>query len=99
MKMKIFLSYARLFLSGVLFANGIPHFVNGISGNQFPSPFSDPAFFGPSSALINILWGLFNFILGYIVFVKPKSTLSRLVFLLGFIISSIALSIHFSNKL
>ena len=46
-----------------LLANGVPHFVNGVSGRRFPSPFSG----GPgteSEPWINVLWGSSNFIIG-----------------------------------
>ena len=50
-----------LFLVGIFFANGIPHFVHGVSGKRFPSPFAKPPGRGLSSAWVNALWGLLNF--------------------------------------
>jgi len=35
-------AYLLLFLSGLLLANGVPHFVQGISGERFQSPFGKP---------------------------------------------------------
>lgn len=46
--------------------NGIPHFVSGISGRKFPSPFVG----GPphlDSALHNVWWGAGNFVVGSVL--------------------------------
>jgi hypothetical protein len=36
---KTWVMYLFSFVSGVLFANAVPHFVHGISGEAFPAPF------------------------------------------------------------
>ncbi|MVF10958.1 hypothetical protein FT643_02270 [Ketobacter sp. MCCC 1A13808] len=51
------------FLAGVFFVNVVPHFVNGVSGRPFPSPFSDPPGVGLSSPVLNVLWAAINFII------------------------------------
>ncbi len=56
--------YLAAFFSGVFFANAIPHFVHGVSGDPFPSPFSNPPGVGLSSPTINVLWGCFNLLVG-----------------------------------
>ena len=48
------------FFAGVLLANSVPHFVQGISGQEFPTPFGDP-----SLATLNVLWGFVNLAVGY----------------------------------
>ena len=53
------------FLAGVVLANGVPHFVNGISGRPFQSPFAKPPGVGESSPVINVIWGMINFVIGY----------------------------------
>ena len=46
-------------------ANGVPHFVQGICGNKFQTPFARPRGIGESSALVNAgIWGWFNFNMG-----------------------------------
>lgn len=52
------------FFAGVFLANGVPHFVNGISGNPFQTPFASPPAIGESSPTINVLWGTANFVIG-----------------------------------
>jgi hypothetical protein len=59
--------YLLEFLSGALWANGVPHFVQGISGNPFPSPFAKPPGEGDSSPRVNVVWGFANFLLGAIM--------------------------------
>ena len=34
--------YLLQFVSGLLLANGVPHFVQGISGRWFQTPFASP---------------------------------------------------------
>jgi hypothetical protein len=52
-------------LAGVFLVNGVPHFVNGISGRSFQSPFAKPPGVGESSPVINVIWGMTNFVIGY----------------------------------
>jgi hypothetical protein len=58
------------FLGGVFLGNFVPHFVNGVSGRKFPSPFGKPPGKGPSSPLSNVLWGLFNLLIAYLLIFK-----------------------------
>lgn len=57
--------YIYAFIAGGIFVNFLPHFINGISGTPFPSPFSDPPGVGVSSPVMNILWATINFLLAY----------------------------------
>lgn len=59
--------YVAYFFGGAFWANAIPHFTNGISGRPFPSPFASPPGQGESSAIVNVAWGAFNFIVGYLL--------------------------------
>jgi hypothetical protein len=56
--------YALQFLSGLILANGVPQFVQGISGAPFQSPFATPPGVGESSPLVNVLWGFLNLAVG-----------------------------------
>jgi hypothetical protein len=72
--------YLALFFGGAFLANTVPHFTNGISGRPFPSPFASPPGQGESSALVNVLWGMFNLIIGYLlVWRVGKSDLRRTI--------------------
>jgi hypothetical protein len=53
------------FLGGGFLANGVPHFVSGVMGRPFQSPFAKPPGKGLSSSTVNVLWGLLNFAIAY----------------------------------
>ena len=94
--------YAAAFFAGAFFTNVAPHFVNGISGNPFPTPFADPPGKGLSSPLVNVLWALFNLLTGYLLFrgskINSKSKLGLLLFFAGIVLISILSSITFMDK-
>lgn len=94
--------YVSGFFSGIFIANFVPHFVNGVSGNAFPSPFADPPGQGLSSPLINIVWGLFNLLIGYLLFragkINSKTKLALVIFFIGILCISINLSMVFADK-
>ena len=58
------------FFGGHFLANFVPHFVSGITGHPFQSPFAHPPGAGLSSALINVLWGFTNLIVAYALLLK-----------------------------
>jgi hypothetical protein len=57
-----FVSY---FFGGAFLTNAIPHFVSGVMGRPFQSPFAKPPGEGLSSSTVNVLWGAFNIVVGY----------------------------------
>ena len=94
--------YIACFFAGAFLANTIPHFVHGISGDCFPSPFANPPGRGLSSPLVNVLWGLGNLIAGYALFRAGKvfkaNIWGLLVFLAGIAFISITCAHTFSMK-
>lgn len=97
-------NYLFAFSAGIFLANSIPHFVNGISGNAFPTPFSNPPGKGLSEPIINIVWSFVNMAIAYFLFVKSKTNTSSnklvvIIMILGFVLISVALSIGFTTKL
>jgi hypothetical protein len=61
-------NYISCFFAGMFLANFVPHFIHGVSGDSFPSPFANPPGKGLSSPLINVLWGLLNLVIGYFLY-------------------------------
>ena len=61
-------NYIGCFFAGMFLANVVPHFVHGISGDRFPTPFAHPPGKGLSSPTVNVVWALFNLVVGYILF-------------------------------
>jgi hypothetical protein len=59
--------YLAYFFGGAFLANALPHLGNGISGHAFQSPFATPPGVGLSSSTVNVLWGLFNLAVGYLL--------------------------------
>lgn len=59
--------YISYFFGGVFLVNAIPHIVSGVMGYPFQTPFAHPSGEGLSSALVNVLWGASNFIVGYVL--------------------------------
>lgn len=97
-----FYHYIIGFFAGMFLANAVPHFVNGISGNPFPTPFSNPPGQGLSAPVVNVIWGLFNMLVGYLLFryskISNQNKLSLVIFFLGIITISVMLSITFLER-
>jgi hypothetical protein len=55
------------FFGGALLANAVPHFVAGVMGRPFQSPFAKPPGQGLSSSTVNVVWGFFNMAVGYVL--------------------------------
>jgi hypothetical protein len=96
------LVYLAYFVAGALLANGMPHFVNGISGTKFQSPFASPPGVGESSPVVNVIWGVVNFIIGVLLTFgvgnfKIGLTLVGLAVGLGFILMAIMLALYFGH--
>jgi hypothetical protein len=94
--------YVACFFAGLFLANVVPHFVAGVSGNKFPTPFANPPGRGLSSATTNVIWALVNLVIGFLLFrvghLAAGETLSLLVFLAGIAVISIFASKRFSHK-
>jgi hypothetical protein len=83
-------------------ANAVPHFVNGVSGDPFPTPFSKPPGRGLSSPTVNVIWALFNLVVGAILFragqVSGGDRLASVIFFAGIAAMSIMASASFAKK-
>lgn len=88
--------------AGAFFANAVPHFVNGISGNRFPTVFSKPRGIGLSSPTTNVLWAMVNIYIGYPLarrgHLSNEYPLSVWVLLCGAAITGVLLSKRFQRK-
>ena len=94
--------YIAAFFAGAFLANVVPHFIHGVSGDPFPTPFANPPGKGLSSPLVNVIWACFNLLVGYVLLRVSKTTtknnLAMLVLFLGILAISIQLSIAFMDK-
>ena len=100
--MESFAVYLAHFAAGVFLANGVPHFVNGVSGRAFPTPFATPPGRGKSPPLVNTLWGWFNFVAGFCLLFgvghfTPQPSLDALCLALGGLSISLTLAWYFGK--
>jgi hypothetical protein len=94
--------YVAYFFGGAFFANTIPHLVNGISGRSFQSPFAKPPGVGLSSPMVNVLWGLLNLAVAWVLVFRVGSfsllnTCHVLAFGAGMLVMSVMLARAFGR--
>jgi hypothetical protein len=65
--------YVAYFFGGAFLTNALPHFMSGVVGAAFQSPFASPPGVGLSSSTVNVLWGLFNLAVGYLLVCRVGS--------------------------
>jgi len=94
-------NYVFCFFAGMFLANVVPHFVHGISGDPFPTPFAHPPGKGLSSPTTNVVWALVNLIVGYVLLrigkVSSGGNLALAVFFVGIAALSTWLSVLFAK--
>ena len=57
---------------GAFLTNAVPHFVAGVMGSPFQSPFAKPPGEGLSSSTVNVLWGFFNVVVAWVLLVRVE---------------------------
>jgi hypothetical protein len=90
------------FFGGIFLANAVPHAVSGMMGQPFQSPFAKPPGRGLSSSTVNVLWGFFNAIIGYLLVWRVgqfdvRSTADVVALAVGALLISISLARHFGQ--
>jgi len=94
--------YIAGFFAEMFFANVVPQFMHGISGDRFPTPFADPPGKVLSSPTGNVVWARFNLAIGYILFRVGRVSIgdfSVLVdFFAGVAVLSAMASVRFAEK-
>jgi cobalamin synthase len=90
------------FFAGVFAANAVPHVVSGTMGHPFQSPFAKPSGEGLSSATVNVVWGFFNAVVGYLLVAHvgafhPRATTHVVSFGLGALLISLISARHFGQ--
>jgi hypothetical protein len=94
--------YLAYFFGGLFLANALPHLGNGMSGHAFQSPFASPPGEGLSSAIVNVLWGLFNLVVAYLLICRVgefnlRKTPQVLTLGAGILLQSLMLAYHFGR--
>jgi len=96
-------TYIAYFFAGAFLVNAIPHFVSGLTGHPFPSPFAKPPGKGLSSPVINVLWGAFNFAIAYLLIFRVgdldiRNTTHILLVAVGGILMAVQLASWFGSR-
>lgn len=94
--------YISYFFGGIFLANAVPHGVSGITGHPFQTPFAKPPGEGLSSSTVNVLWGFFNLVVGYVLVCRVgsfdlHSTGHVAALLLGGLLISLPMARHFGR--
>jgi len=89
------------FFGGAFLANAVPHFVSGVMGEPFQSPFAKPPGQGLSSSTVNVLWGFLNLVVAYVLCrvgdFDLKSTTDAVALGLGVLALSLPMARHFGR--
>ncbi len=81
------------FMIGACSANGIPHYIKGVVGQSHMTVFSKL-----SSPVVNVLWGLFNWFLAFILytlfnsFIDNFTNIHMIIAIVGGVFISLRLS-------
>ena len=94
-------NYVACFFAGAFLANFVPHFVHGISGDRFPTPFALPS--GKGVSPVNVTWAFVNLLLSGVLYrvgqVSHDNYLTLVLFLAGAVAISTILSFRFAQKM
>ena len=90
------------FFGGLFLTNAVPHFVSGIMGKPFQTPFAKPPGKGLSSSTVNVLWGFANFVFAYLLLLRvgnfdPRSIGCIAPLAVGVLLISVPSSRHFGQ--
>jgi|SRR5471030_839707 len=95
------MSFVAIFFAGAFLCNAMPHLTAGLRGEMFPSPFSKPHGKGPSSPLVNFLWGMLNALIGLALIVDypfaPGVNVDSAAMLVGVLVMGVFSSVHFGR--
>jgi hypothetical protein len=90
------------FFGAVFLSNATPHWVSGLMGRSFQTPFATPRGEGLSSSTVNVLWGFVNLVVGYLLVCRVgdfdlKRTSDVAAFGLGILALSLPMARHFGR--
>ncbi|HVZ84192.1 MAG TPA: hypothetical protein VG893_11005 [Terracidiphilus sp.] len=90
------------FFGGLFLANAVPHFVSGMMGRPFQTPFAKPPGRGLSSSTVNVLWGFANGVFAWLLLLRagqfdPRSAVCIVPFAVGVLLIGLFSSRHFGQ--
>jgi hypothetical protein len=94
--------YIAWFFGGAFLMNSVPHLVAGVSGRSFQSPFASPPGEGFSTSTVNVVWGMVNLLIAYLLLCRTghfnlRKTTHVIPFSLGMFGIAIQLAIVFGR--
>lgn len=94
-------AFVTHFFAGMFLCNALPHFVHGVSGEKFQSPFAKPPGVGLSSPRVNVLWGFGNVVVGAFLVEAwaeyPRELPDLITIALGALVMGLMLANHFGK--
>ena len=96
------LTLVSYFFGGAVLTNAVPHLVSGVTGEPFQSPFAKPSGEGLSSSTVNVLWGVLNLVVGYVLVCRVgdfglRTTSDVIPFGLGILLMGLFCARHFGR--
>ncbi|OSY89326.1 hypothetical protein WH52_01415 [Tenacibaculum holothuriorum] len=95
-------NYLAAFGAGFFLTNVIPHLVNGVSGQEFPSPFGAPPGVGLSSPIQNVIWALMNMVIGYLLYrvskIDSKNIIGTILMFVGIAVCALMCANSFGSN-
>jgi hypothetical protein len=91
------------FFGGAFLSNAIPHIASGSMGRAFQSPFAKPSGQGLSSSTVNVMWGVLNLAVAYVLICRVgdfslRSTAHAASSLgMGFLLTGLLSARHFGR--
>lgn len=99
MKHLILLEILASLFSGAFITNFLPHFVHGVSGKPFTTPFAKPRGIGSSSPTLNVIWGVINLLAGLALAAAGNLCAGNKIFWISFFAGLILMALFLSKRL
>lgn len=91
--------FIAAFFAGAFITNFVPHFVHGVSGLPFTTPFARPRGVGKSSPTANVIWGAVNLFIGLYLAVVAHLCIEEKGILVTFFTGFVAMGLFLSLRL
>jgi hypothetical protein len=90
------------FFAGLVLTNALPHLISGVRGEPFQTPFAKPRGVGLSSSTVNVLWGLLNLVIAYVLIFRVgdfdlRNTQDAMAFGVGMLAMGLFCARHFGR--
>ena len=96
------LALISYFFGGAFLSNAVPHIASSSMGRPFQSPFAKPPGQGLSSSTVNVVWGVLNLAVAYVLICRVgdfslRSTADAASLGVGFLLIGLLSARHFGR--